>query len=347
MIKKLWRAIRAEWQSTRILFQESRNALLLFVAILLGGALIFHVLYTFPGTDQHPTLAEGLHANFGLIFFDTILPFPEQWYLQTLFFLIPVLGLVAVVDGVLRFGSALANKQARGQKWQVAMASTYKDHVIICGAGKIGYRVAQELLKLGRDIVAIEHNPQGRFVEKVQEMGIPLILANARRSENLIKAGVQEADAIIPCTDDELTNLDIALDARELNPDIKVVMRMFDSDLAQRVERGFGIHTAFSTSALAAPIFAAAAMRVNVKYSFYLGDELLNLGEVSIAPQSRLIGRTLAELEADVDISVVCYQGQQLTDLHPKPDLRLEAGDEIMVIASLETLRRLNALNTP
>ena len=48
------------------------------------------------------------------------------------------------------------------------------------------------------------------------------------------------------------TNLDIALQARELNPGIKVVLRMFDPDLARRVESGFGIHTAFSTSALAA-----------------------------------------------------------------------------------------------
>jgi hypothetical protein len=50
-----------------------------------------------------------------------------------------------------------------------------------------------------------------------------------------------------------VANLDIALNARDSNPGIKVVMSMFDEDLALRVEKGFGIHTAFSSSALAVP----------------------------------------------------------------------------------------------
>lgn len=164
------------------------------------------------------------------------------------------MGLAIVLDGLGRFGSAFFDKQARGQKWQAAMASTYSKHIIICGLGKTGYRTALELLKFGRDVVAVEMDEKGRFVEELKAKGIPVILADARRPDSLIKAGVEKADAIIPATDDELTNLDVALDARELNPTIKVVLRMFDPDLARRIEKGFGIHTALSTSALAAPI---------------------------------------------------------------------------------------------
>ena len=225
------------------------------------------------------------------------------------------------------------------------MASTYNNHVIVCGLGKVGYRVVLELLHFGRDVVGIESNPEGRFVEKAQALDIPIIIADARRSENLVKAGVQRADAIIPCTDNELTNLDIALDARDLNPDIKVVMRLFDPDLARRVEKGFGIHTAFSVSALAAPIFAAAAMRVDVKYSFYVGDTLLNLGQVVVKPDSELIGWNVHKLETELDLSVVYYCGPQIADLHPGPDLSLNAGDEILVLASLDALQRLHNLN--
>jgi len=341
------RTIRAGLRDARVLFHEFRNSLVFFVIIFVSGTLIFRFLYTFPGTDQHPRFDEALHATFTLVFFEFDLPLPEQWYLQVMFYVVPVLGLAAVADGLLRFGTALTNKQSRGQKWQVAMASTLSDHVIICGMGKVGYRVTRELLKFDREIVAIESNPEGRFVEKAKALGIPLITADARRSANLIKAGVKRADAIIPCTDDELTNLDIALDARELNPNVKVVMRMFDPDLARRVEKGFGIHTAFSTSALAAPIFAAAAMRLNVKYSFYVGDALLNLSEAVIEPGSRLIGRSLEELQTELDLSVICYHGKESADLHPGPDLHLSAGDKILVIASLETLRQLNSLNHP
>jgi Trk K+ transport system NAD-binding subunit len=347
MKHSLRRTVRAELRNARVFFQESRSPLILFVTLVIGGALIFHFFYTFPDTNQHPRFDEALHATFALIFFETLLPLPDQWYLQLLFFVIPILGLAAVADGVLRFGAALVNKQSRGQKWQVAMASTYRNHVIVCGIGKVGYRTTLELLKFGREAVAIEHDPAGRFVEKIKALDIPVIIGDARRPENLVKAGAERADAIIPCTNDELTNLDIALDARELNPDIKVVMRMYDPDLARRIQKGFGIYTAFSTSALAAPIFAAAAMRVNVMHSFYVGDVLLNLSEVTIKPGSQLIGWSVEQLEAELDLSIVCYQGEETTDLHPDPDLRLGAGDKILVIAAIDTLRRLNDLNHP
>jgi Trk K+ transport system NAD-binding subunit len=347
MKRSLWRQLRAQLRDARVLFRESRKALILFVAIVVGGALIFHFFYVNPKTGQHPPFSEALHATFALVFFETLLPFPGQWYLQILFFIIPILGLAAVADGVLRFGTALLDKQSRGQKWEIAMASTFSNHVIVCGLGKVGYRVILELLKLGRDVVGIESNPDGPFVDKTKALGIPVIIGDARRLETLDKAGLKRADAIIPATDSELTNLDIALDAREKKASIKVVMRMFDPDLARRVEKGFGIHTAFSTSALAAPIFAAAAMRAPVKYSFYVGDLLLNLSEVMIQPGARLIGWSLEKLERELDLTVVYYLGGKRFDLHPKPDLELGAEDKILVLASLEKLQQLSELNSP
>jgi hypothetical protein len=109
--------------------------------------------------------------------------------------------------------------------------------------GKVGYRVILELLRFGREVVAIEVNEEGRFIEEVKSLGVvPVIIGDATRSEFLHKAGVIYADAILPATDDQLANLEIALDAREINPDLKVVMRMFDVELARKVEKGFGIH---------------------------------------------------------------------------------------------------------
>jgi Trk K+ transport system NAD-binding subunit len=250
-----------------------------------------------------------------------------------------------VVDGVSGFIGAVLNKKSRGQEWQVAMASTYHNHIIVCGVGRLGYRTIVELLKFGREVVGVESDPNGKFVEQTLALGVPVIIADAGRSENLRKAGVERADAIIPCTDNELRNLDIALDAREANPGIKVVMRMFDADLAERVEKGFGIHTAFSTSALAAPIFAAAAMRLNVKHSFYVGEELLNISEAVIEPGSQLVGWTLKQLETELDLSVVSHQSQARTDIHPNPELHLSSGDVLLVLASIQQLHRLNHLN--
>jgi Trk K+ transport system NAD-binding subunit len=347
MRSRLTRILRAQLRDAKVIFLEFRGSLLLFVLIVIGGGSLLHLFYTHPESGQQPDFSRALYAAFSMIFFDIQLPFPEQTALQALYFLIPILGLAAVADGVLRFSGALLSKQARGQKWQIAMASTYKNHVIVCGLGKVGYRVILELLKFGREVVAIEANPEGRFVEKVKELGVPIILADARRSENTRKAGVETAQAIIPCTDNELANLDIALDAHEINPKINVVMRMFDSDLARRVEKGFGIQTAFSTSALSAPIFASAAMGLNVRHSFYVGDDLLHLGEIEIQPGAALTQWDVARLERELDLSVVCLQSDSCPNLHPDDAQKLEANTLILVLTTLETLRKVHALNTP
>lgn len=345
MNRSLRRAVRAQLRDARVLFHEFRNPMIVLFAVVGGGGLLFHFVYTFPDTGRHPPFNEALHAAFMMVFLETRLPFPQEWYLQLLFFAIPVIGLAAVGDGLVRFGVALMDKRHRGQKWQVAMASTYSNHVILCGLGKVGFRVAVELLKFGRDIVALEADPQCRFIEKAKSQGIPVLIADARRTAALLEAGVQRADAIIPCTDNELANVDIALDAREVNPGIKIVLRMFDPDLARRVEKGFGIHTAFSTSALAAPIFAAAAMRMDVKHSFYVGDQLVNLSELVIKPGSQLVGWTVDKLEDDLDLSVLCLEDGGAPDLHPKGAETLREGAKVLIMASLETMRKANKLN--
>jgi Trk K+ transport system NAD-binding subunit len=345
--RNIRRAVRAQLRDARVLLQESRGPLLLFITVVVGGALVFYGFYRDPLSGRPLGFAQALYGTFSLLFFQGSLEFPSQWYLQLLYFIIPILGLVAVADGIIRFGVALTNKQERGQKWQIAMASTYRNHAIICGIGKVGYRVALELLKFEREVVAIEANPEGRFVEKAQALGIPVIIADARRPETLVKAGVEQADAVIPCTDDELSNLDIALDARELNPDVKIVMRMFDPDLAQRIEKGFGIHTAYSVSALAAPTIATASMRVNVKSSFYVEGSLLNISEITIKPGASLEGWSIQELEEKLDLSVVSFIDHQKTHLHPDHSLRLNAGNKILVLATLNTLQRLESLNCP
>jgi voltage-gated potassium channel len=341
------RFLRAQLRDTSVLFQEFRGSLLFFALIVFGGGLLLHLFYTYPDSGQHPEFSRALYAAFSMIFFDIQLPYPRQTALQALYFIIPILGLAVAADGVLRFSGALLSKQARGQKWQTAMASTYKNHIIVCGIGKVGYRVTLELQKFSRDIVAIEIDPEGRFVEKVKRLGVPLIIANARRSENIRQAGVERAQAIIACTNDELTNLDIALDAREINPEIIIVVRMFDSDLARRIESGFGIQTAISTSALTAPIFASAAMGLNVRHSFYVGEELLHLCEFAIQPGAALAGWDVSRLESELNLSVISYETNGSSCFHPDDSQALEAGSRILVLASLETLRKLRTLNAP
>ncbi len=343
-MNKDWRRyVIAYLRDVWVLAREFRAPLFMFMTVLLVGATI---LALSPETGPEISYVEALHIVFKLIFFETIITdFPEHWLLQTLFFVIPILGLITVVSGVVNFGVMLFNKQTRREAWQVAIASTYSGHIVVCGLGKVGYRVIQQLLKFGEEVIGVEQDGEARFVERIQEMGVPVIIGDARKVETLIKAGGERASAILCCTQDDLTNLDIALDARDLNPQVKVVMRMFDADLAKKVEKGFGIHTAFSTSALAAPAFAAAATRATITNAFYIDDMLLNVSEVTVKAGSRLVGRSIEELEAELELSIILYKGQDKCDLHPDPDIRLRGDDRMVIFASLDVLNRLAQLN--
>jgi len=225
------------------------------------------------------------------------------------------------------------------------LASIYSDHVIVCGVGKLGYRVILQLLKFGQAVVAIEQDEKKPFISLVRQLDVPVIIGDARQHDVQHKAGLDRATAIVCCTQDDLTNLDIALDARELNTNIKVVLRMFDAELADKIERGFGIHTAFSASGLAAPAFAAAATRAQIEYSFYVGDTLLHVSQITIEADSPLAGLTMEEAERRFDMTIILHHTGEHMHLHPNYDESIHVDDLLVVFATLETLGRIGAKN--
>jgi voltage-gated potassium channel len=338
------RYLLAYWRDVRVLFRQFRIPLMLFVTSVLLGGLVFDLLYTH-AEIQDLTYAEAVYAIYSMIFFGESVPFPRQWYLQVFYFIMPVVGLGLIAQGVINFGVMLFNKSVREDEWQVAIASTYKDHVIVAGIGRLGFRIVQQLLDFGEEVVGIEINPESEFVQRVMAKKVPVIFGDATRPGALEQACVQRAGALITCTENDLTNLEIALMARELHPDIHVVLRMFDYDMAQKVARGFNIPTAFSTSALSAPAFAAAATRADINHAFYVGDQLLNVSGITVSAGSVLIGQKLGDLECQLDLSVILHNRAGRVDLHPAPDITLEAGDQICVFASLDMLNRLGRLN--
>jgi voltage-gated potassium channel len=338
------RYLLANWRDVRVLSRQFRIPLLLFGSSVLLGGLVFDLLYTHTEV-QSLSYIEAVYAIFSMIFFGESTPFPQQWYLQLFYFVMPIIGLGLIAQGVINFGVMLFNKSAREDEWQVAIASTFKDHVVIAGIGRLGFRIVQQLLDFDEEVVGIEINPASGFVQRVMDEKVPVIFGNATHSDVLEQAGVQRASAMITCTENDLTNLEIALVARELKPDIRVVLRMFDHDMAQKVAKGFNILTAFSTSALSAPAFAAAATRSDITHAFHVGDQLLNVSRVIVTAGSALVGQKVGDLEHQLDLSVILHGRTGQVDLHPGPSITLEAGDQICVFASLDVLNRLGRWN--
>ncbi len=224
---------------------------------------------------------------------------------------------------------------------QMALASTFSNHVIVCGVGRVGYRVISELRELGDNVVAVNKTTNEEWMSALRAAGIPVIIGDARQRDTLVAAGIERASSLVSCTSDDLTNLDVALDARELNPGIKIVLRMFDQKLAEKVARGFNIQTAFSVSALAAPALAAAATRTRVKYSFKLDGQLLNVVTVSFETASPFVGKSIQEIEEQTQTNLLALDTPNGMNMRPPHTYRFKAGDRAHFVGPLEGVRTL------
>ena len=105
----------------------------------------------------------------------------------------PVIGLIILAQGVAEFSVMLFNRRARGKEWEIAVASTYNNHIILVGLGHLGFRVAEELINMEQDIVIIESNPKADLTATVKKMGIPVIPDDASHELTLQSSGGRES----------------------------------------------------------------------------------------------------------------------------------------------------------
>lgn len=341
------RWLRAQSRDMHVLLREFRFSLLMFGLLVGAGTLLFWLLYEAPGDGAHLSLNRSLYAAFSLIFFQTgNVAYPDNPWLDTLYYLMPVAGLGVIGDGLVRFGVQVFNKEVRKEEWNVSLASTYAGHVVVCGAGHVGFRVIEQLAQMGEEVVVVESNRANRFSDRVRdELRFPLIVADATRMDTLQQAGVERARAIIPCTSNDMINLEIALNARELNPQVRVVLRMFDADLARKLNKGFGLGAAFSTAALAAPAIAAAVREQDIRQALMVDDTLVALAPLDIQPGSALAGQTVAQVEQALDVNLVLHRRGSAVDYRPDHGIVLEPGDHIIVFGTLEVLNRARLRN--
>src|SRR5262249_22905133 len=141
-----------------------------------------------------------------------------------------------------------------------------RDTVIVCGHGKVGYRVVRWLLRQDpRPRVVVVHSNDettllGGELRRLAQAGeVEEVVGGARTSEVLQRAHIERAFAVATVTSHDLTNLQIGMEARRQRADVHVVLRVFSPALAENLAGLFGIHTAFSTSELASSTLAAAA----------------------------------------------------------------------------------------
>lgn len=333
---RLWR----EACFARAVLRQRGVSLLVFAALLAVGTILFLVL---EAEKQHEPV-RALHFTFGLVFGQTPPEFPRAWPLRVLYFAAPLLGLTVLIEAVVEVSRMIRDRRLNEQEWSLIMASSMKDHVILVGLGRVGIRTFHMLRKLGAQVVVLERRDTAAFLDDVRRDGSPVVVGDARSEALLEEVGVRDARSIVISTDDDLANLEIALDARKLNPRIRVVMRMFDPNMAEKVREGFNIKTVMSVAALAAPTFALAALERGIVDSTIVDDFLVVTKRVQARAGDALCGRTVAEILRQHHVGVTELRSSDgARVLFPPPEAAIRAGDEVLVQGEYDALERLFA----
>ena len=341
---KAWRRnLRAAWRDTLLLLRQFAIPLLVFLALIIGGGLLYYVLAIRAG-EPVDTPSEAIYLVLGLSLFQPSGDYPHVWYLQLFYFAIPVLGLAILATGLAEFGTLFFNRRARRKEWEMAVASTMNQHHVLVGLGHLGFRVMQTLVQVGQEVVVIEQNPKADLVDQAQRLGVPVIHDDGRRLEALDGAGTARARGILLCTQNDVLNLQIAFLAQRLNPNIEVVVRIFDDQFAEDVALKFGFR-ALSATSLAAPAFASAASGVDVTRPITVDGRSFSLASLTVRRGSRLAGRSVGELEANYDVSIVLLRRDGTSDSHPAAHQPVMEGDIVAVLGEPALIARLTAEN--
>ena len=123
-----------------------------------------------------------------------------------------------------------------------------RGHVIVCGLGRVGYAIVQDLLAKGEDVLVIESDPENKYLPALRANKISLLVGDAALSHFIIDAGIGRAKALVCAIDGDKDNLAIGLNARVENPNIRLLLRISDQSMAEEMKKRFNINYVFSKS---------------------------------------------------------------------------------------------------
>jgi Trk K+ transport system NAD-binding subunit len=246
-------------------------------------------------------------------------------------------------------------------------ATTMSNHIVIVGLGSIGYEVMRNLVReKGRKVVVLEVDEENRYVPLARNMGVPVVHADARVPESLDLVNISKATCLTVMTDDDMVNLETAINARSRFPknQLPIVMRIFDTDLADRSEDTFNISTVRSTSALLAPYFIAAALQFETITTFYAAQKPFFVAKIEVKSGSNLDGSLITDTYRRAKVLVIAFWGAPVLKhnplegtvkvrptlkpvLNPEPKQTLRTGDTIYCVGQIENLLLLYGQNQP
>jgi len=221
------------------------------------------------------------------------------------------------------------------------------DHVIVAGVGRNGGHVIDELMQAGTPTLAIDTDATRIDDVLTHHPHCLVMVADALDEATLLAAHVERAKALVATLPDDRDNLFLALTARQIAPDLRIVAKVEDERNVEKLER-VGVSQSVSPTMMGGHRMAAEVLRpefVRLTEAIVRPDDVYNIAVVDIGVESEYVGRTLKEFQLE-DVSgctIMGMRGHKDREVryHPDTNGRLEAGGSLVAVGTSEQLRLL------
>lgn len=226
-------------------------------------------------------------------------------------------------------------------------------HVIICGYGRVGRRVAAEFRAVGAPFVVVDVNPESSEVARTD--GALVIHGDGTEDIELEAAGLARARGLVASVDSDDKNLSITLSARTARPDLMIVARASTESAARRLERA-------GANRVVQPYSTAGLHMANLVLKPQVADFLdivttargpmpeLRFEEIVVTRGCVSHGRTIRELriqERTGAIVIALRKADGSFDVTPDPDAVFDEGDVVIGVGTTDEIGRLEELFAP
>lgn len=266
-------------------------------------------------------------------------PLSNQGRMFTMVLLLSGMGIVAYsVSAIMNFVLSIDFHGRRIQKMKKEIACL-KDHTIVCGYGRIGKVICNELEYKGVDFVVVESGEEQ--IKKLMELKYLYIHGDAAADEILEEAGIRQAKCLVSMIDNDADGLYLCLAARSLNPNLRIIVRASDERAKKRIEKA-GANKVILPIIMSGKRIAESVVNpavedfLDVAGAYFEKGEGIQLADIHVDEQSHLIGISAKNFSNIVnDLVIVAIKKVDGNFVFfPKDDYLFEKGDVLVSIAT-------------
>jgi voltage-gated potassium channel len=226
-------------------------------------------------------------------------------------------------------------------------------HVIVCGVGRTGMHIVEELTTCAQPFVAIDSDVPHLERLHRERPGLRYLVGDATEDEVLRTAGIERAHGLVAALSDDQANLYVTLSARSLNPSLRIIAKAVEQSAVPKLARA-GADKVVSTNRIGGLRLASEMIRPNVTefLDMMMRDpkHVLRIEEVPVKEGTPFANKTLAEasIRKVADVLVVAVRGSDGSyRFNPGAETQLRVGSTLIFLGELDQVLKLRAALNP